>query len=101
MSGAAKVLALGLTYPYQVVRSRIQVGAPFLSLSHISYRSDEQNKSLNPEETYKSIPDCISKTYRREGLRAFYNGLATNCIRILPGTCGQFRFPDETMARLG
>lgn len=29
MSGSAKLLAIGITYPYQVIRSRIQVGRLF------------------------------------------------------------------------
>jgi hypothetical protein len=44
-----------------------------------------------PEGTsrpYRSIPDCVARTYRAEGFRAFYNGLAPSALRVLPGTCG-------------
>lgn len=34
--------------------------------------------------------DVILRTYREEGLKAFYKGLAPNAVRILPGTCVTF-----------
>ena len=70
MSGTSKVAAILATYPYQVVRSRIQNHAT----SHI----------------YPNIPTCIRLTYAQEGLRGFYKGLAPNLVRILPGTCVTF-----------
>lgn len=70
MSGVSKVAAILLTYPYQVVRSRIQNHAT----SHI----------------YPNISTCIRVTYTQEGLRAFYKGLVPNLVRILPGTCVTF-----------
>lgn len=33
MSGSAKLVAIGITYPYQVIRSRIQVRLAILSQS--------------------------------------------------------------------
>lgn len=70
MSGVSKVAAILMTYPYQVVRSRIQNHAT----SHI----------------YPDISTCIRLTYTQEGLRAFYKGLVPNLVRILPGTCVTF-----------
>ncbi len=70
MSGVSKVAAILLTYPYQVVRSRIQNHAT----SHI----------------YPNISTCIRLTYTQEGLRAFYKGLVPNLVRIIPGTCVTF-----------
>lgn len=70
MSGMSKLAAIGLTYPYQVIRSRIQNHAT----AHI----------------YPTIPACIRLTYRHEGLRGFYKGMAANAVRILPGTCVTF-----------
>lgn len=70
MSGVSKVAAILLTYPYQVIRSRIQNHAT----AHI----------------YPNISTCIQLTYRNEGVRAFYKGLVPNLVRILPGTCVTF-----------
>ncbi|KAI0722037.1 mitochondrial FAD carrier protein [Cerioporus squamosus] len=70
MSGASKLFALASTYPYQVVRSRIQNNAT----AHL----------------YPTIPVCIKKTWAEEGVRGFYRGLGTNLVRVLPGTCVTF-----------
>ncbi|KAK0535741.1 mitochondrial FAD carrier protein flx1 [Tilletia horrida] len=70
ISGSAKMIAITITYPYQVVRSRIQNH----STAHL----------------YPNIPTCIRLTYANEGLRAFYKGMAANAFRILPGTCVTF-----------
>jgi len=72
LSGLAKLVALGTTYPYQVVRARIQYAPP-------------------PDQApYTSVMDVIRRTYKNEGPRAFYKGLSTNAVRILPGTCVTF-----------
>lgn len=63
-------MALCITYPYQVVRSRIQNNA---------------TKNL-----YPTIPTCISRTWYEEGISGFYRGLGTNLVRVLPGTCVTF-----------
>ncbi|KAL6306826.1 mitochondrial carrier [Sparassis latifolia] len=70
MSGASKVIALALTYPYQVIRSRIQNNAT--------------------ATLYPTIPACIFRTFHEEGVRGFYRGLGTNLVRVLPGTCVTF-----------
>ncbi|KAJ6543899.1 mitochondrial carrier domain-containing protein [Mycena capillaripes] len=70
MSGGSKIIALGITYPYQVVRSRIQNNAT----THL----------------YPTIPATIRRTWTQEGVRGFYRGLGTNLVRVLPGTCVTF-----------
>jgi hypothetical protein len=39
------------------------------------------------QHIYPDIATCIRTTYRQEGFLAFYKGLGTNALRILPGTC--------------
>ncbi|KAI3617499.1 hypothetical protein CBS9595_003408 [Malassezia furfur] len=70
LSGAAKLFAITLTYPYQVVRSRVQTHAA----AHL----------------YPSAWACVRRTMQNEGMRGFYRGFATNAIRIVPGTCVTF-----------
>ncbi|KAG8803470.1 hypothetical protein FRC19_004625 [Serendipita sp. 401] len=67
ISGVSKLFALSATYPYQVVRARIQ---------------NDATSAL-----YPNIRACVRLTWRDEGARGFYRGLGTNLIRVLPGTC--------------
>ena len=103
MSGASKLAALCATYPYQVVRSRIQVQLlfpyPFYTPSAYSHsprgRSHAanqlfQNDSVLARTHHRTIPSTIAHTWAHEGLVGFYRGLATNLVRVLPGTCVTF-----------
>jgi solute carrier family 25 (mitochondrial folate transporter), member 32 len=75
-STLSKTLALIVTYPYQVIRSRLQ--------------------THDARATYTSARDVVRKTYHSEGLAAFYKGylnlvwsdasLVASLIRVLPGT---------------
>ncbi|WFD31779.1 mitochondrial FAD carrier protein flx1 [Malassezia sp. CBS 17886] len=70
ISGASKLLAITLTYPYQVVRSRVQ--------NHAT------------AQLYPDVAACVVRTFRDEGVGAFYRGFVTNAVRIVPGTCVTF-----------
>ncbi|KAH8980055.1 mitochondrial carrier domain-containing protein [Lactarius akahatsu] len=72
MSGTSKLGALCATYPYQVIRSRIQDDSALARTHH------------------RTITSTIVHTWTHEGLTGFYRGLATNLVRVLPGTCVTF-----------
>ncbi|CAG8962264.1 hypothetical protein HYFRA_00005319 [Hymenoscyphus fraxineus] len=67
ISGLAKITAGTVTYPYQVIRSRIQ-----------TYHADEKFG--------KGIRGVATKVWQEEGWRGFYKGLGTNVLRVLPAT---------------
>lgn len=60
----SKIIAAIATYPYQVLRTRLQ----------------------NQFCSYDGTIDCILRTYNFEGLKGFYKGLGTNLIRVTPAT---------------
>ncbi|XP_061920311.1 solute carrier family 25 member 32-like [Entelurus aequoreus] len=64
----SKIFAVGMTYPYQVVRARLQ---------------DQHN-------TYNGMVDVIRRTWRNEGAIGFYKGIIPNLIRVTPASCITF-----------
>ncbi|XP_021896188.1 nicotinamide adenine dinucleotide transporter 1, chloroplastic isoform X1 [Carica papaya] len=67
-SSMAKIVASVMTYPHEVVRSRLQ----------------EQGQVRNAEVQYSGVVDCVKKVIRKEGLPGFYRGCATNLLRTTP-----------------
>uniref|UniRef100_A0A8B9D777 Solute carrier family 25 member 32 n=2 Tax=Anseriformes TaxID=8826 RepID=A0A8B9D777_ANSCY len=68
MAAVSKIFAVSATYPYQVVRARLQ---------------DQHN-------TYSGVFDVIRRTWRKEGIHGFYKGIIPNVIRVTPACCITF-----------
>ena len=70
LSAASKVFAGSITYPYQVVRARLQ--------------------TYDAGEKYRGAWDVMQKVAKREGITGFYKGMGPNIVRVLPSTCVTF-----------
>lgn len=68
VAALSKIFAVAATYPYQVVRARLQDQHMF----------------------YSGVIDVITKTWRKEGIGGFYKGIAPNLIRVTPACCITF-----------
>lgn len=77
MAAVSKIFAVATTYPYQVVRARLQ---------------DQHN-------TYTGLLDVISRTWSNEGAVGFYKGMVPNLVRVIPACCITF-LVYENVSRL-
>lgn len=76
LSALSKMFAGSITYPYQVVRSRLQ--------------------TYDAAKHYRGAWDVVVKVLRREGVQGFYKGLGPNIVRVLPSTCVTFLVYENT-----
>lgn len=67
ISSVAKLVAGAVTYPYQVLRSRMQ-----------NYRADERFG--------RGIRGVVRRIWMEEGVAGFYRGLVPGVVRVMPAT---------------
>ncbi|KAF2720546.1 mitochondrial carrier [Polychaeton citri CBS 116435] len=76
LSAGAKMVAGSITYPYQVVRARLQI--------------------YDAAIRYKGAWDVVKQVFKHEGISGFYRGLGPNLVRVLPSTCVTFLVYENT-----
>ena len=76
LSAASKMFAGSITYPYQVVRARLQ--------------------TYDAGRKYRGAGDVMVQIWRNEGIGGFYKGLGPNIVRVLPSTCVTFLVYENT-----
>lgn len=74
-STIGKIIAASATYPYQVVRSRLQ--------------------TYDAGTEYKGIRDLVRQIRRKEGFRGFYKGMGPGLVRVLPSVWVTFLVAEK------
>jgi solute carrier family 25 (adenine nucleotide translocator) protein 4/5/6/31 len=85
LSGSAAVIAKTAGAPIERVKLLVQNQGEMLKQGKIS-------------EPYKGIVDCTVKTFKSEGVYAFWRGNLANCIRYFPTQALNFAFKDKIKA---
>ncbi|KAF7714135.1 Uncharacterized protein PECH_000317 [Penicillium ucsense] len=80
ISGISKVFAGCVTYPYQVIRARLQI--------------------LEAQMLYRGAMDAVRQVWTKEGISGFYRGLGPNLVRVLPSTWVTFVVYEHMKATL-
>lgn len=75
VAATSKAFASFATYPYQVIRSKLQ----------------SQKGNVNKTDAvYKGTIDACKKIFLNEGLGGFYRGIVPSILRVMPATCITF-----------
>jgi solute carrier family 25 folate transporter 32 len=78
MGSLAQAFASTATYPYQVVKARLQQGGP-------------------SADKYRGTWDCTKRICAREGIRGLYKGLVPNLLKVLPTGALVFTIYEATI----
>lgn len=77
----AKLIASGMTYPHEVVRTRVR----------------EQRGTTNLK--YTGFVQTLKLIAKEEGIRGLYGGMAAHLLRVVPNAAIMF-FTYETVVRM-
>lgn len=77
MGAVSKIIASTVTYPLQVIKSRLQQ-------RDISTELSSTGKVQIVKREYAGVLDCVTRIWKREGVVGFFKGCLPNAIRVAP-----------------
>ncbi|KAB8356549.1 hypothetical protein FH972_024131 [Carpinus fangiana] len=83
-AGTAKLFAAIVTYPHEVVRTRLR-----------------QAPQSNGKLKYTGIIQCVKLVWKEEGMVALYGGLVPHMLRVVPSAAIMFGVYESTLKLLG
>lgn len=93
MGASSKIIASTVTYPIQVIKSRIQQRSQMVELT---VKGDVEIV----ERQYKGIVSASIKIYQNEGVLGFFKGAMTNAFRVAPSAAITFVVYETLMDML-
>ncbi|KAJ2723537.1 mitochondrial FAD carrier protein flx1 [Coemansia sp. Benny D115] len=82
MSSSSKIFALSITYPSQVLRSRLQQQPGMATPTAVD--------GAPRMTSYSGLGDVFGKIIKAEGISGFYKGFGPALLRVLPGNIMTF-----------
>lgn len=79
-AGIAKLVASLITYPHEVVRTRLR-----------------QQAEPGQKPRYTGLVQTVKLVYREEGLAALYGGLSAHLLRVVPNAVVMFSIYELTL----
>lgn len=80
----SKSVAATVTYPFQVVKTRLQDVQNSVAYRSIAHPSMATTTNHQNQVYYTGMVDAMRKMYRMEGVGSFFRGIVPNVIRVTP-----------------
>lgn len=80
----SKAVAVTATYPYQVIKSRIQQALPTTTAAPATPGAPGADSAAASSRPYRGVLDAARRMVAHEGVRSFYKGFGTNLLRVAP-----------------
>jgi len=84
MGAASKIIAATVTYPIQVVKSRLQQRSQTAELNPVTGEVEIRHRE------YASVSDCVKRIIRNDGVSGFFKGVLPSSIRVAPSAAITF-----------
>jgi len=97
MGAVSKMIASTVTYPLQVIKSRLQQRSES-GLSHYSNaKLNTKAFSQGEVQPYTGVIDCVKRMWINEGIHGFFKGCVPNAIRVAPSAAITFVVYESVM----